>query len=274
MIDDDDFGVSCREVGQHLARVVGTGVVVFVGEAPASAQNAARIKVCPNGCEYATIQDAINAAPDGAKIIIAPGAYGGFTVPGTNSGLTKVTLVGAGAGVTTVGGVHVVIDSGESATIRGVTITGASPPFGEYNGGGIDNSGTLTLDDSTVSKNTAMGGAGILNSGKLILRDSTVSKNSGRGGGGILNWGTATLKNSTISGNGAEVGGGVSNGGTLTLKDSTVSGNVASQDGGGIYEYSSATATATVTVTVTESMISGNAPENCWPLGSVADCVG
>ena len=251
-----------------LAAFAGTSVVVFVGEGQASAQSGARIKVCPSGCAYATIQDAINAAPDGAKIIIARGSYGGFTVPGTNSGLTKVTLVGAGAGVTTVGGVHVVIDAGESATIRGVTITGASPPVGEYDGGGIDNSGTLTLDDSTISKNAALGGAGILNSGTLTVRHSTVSNNSGRGGGGILNWGTATLKNSTISGNGAEVGGGVSNGGTLTLKDSTISGNDAYQAGGGIYEYSSAT------VRVTDSMVSGNARENCWPAGSVAGCVG
>jgi hypothetical protein len=247
-----------------LALVAGVVSVAVLATGQASAKKQRRIKVCPSGCDYVTIQDAVNAAPDGAKIVIAPGTYGEFSIPGTNSGLTNVTLVGAGAGETTVG--HAVIDSGESVAIRGVTITRAATPR-VVDGGGIDNSGTLTLNDSTVTQNAALAGGGILNSGTLMLNDSTVSDNSGRGGGGILNWGTVTLKHSTVSGNGAQVGGGVSNAGTLTLTGSTISGNGA-DTGGGIYEYSSSP------VTLKDSKVSGNTPENCFPQGSVAGCSG
>jgi hypothetical protein len=232
-------------------------IVLAVAAAMASgtAWAAKPIIVCSSGCAYTTIQDAINAAPDRATITIAPGTYGGFSVPGTNSGLTNVTLVGAGAGETTVSGVHVVINSGESATIRGVTVTRASAPLvgdDAHLGGGIFNSGTLTLKDSTVSSNGggAFGGGGILNGGTLTLKDSTVSNNgSGRTGGGILNWGTATLTDSTVSGNGARLGGGIYNTGTLTLKDSTISGNGGRQ-GSGILNSG--------TLTLNKSTVSGN----------------
>ena len=48
-------------------------------------------------------------------------------------------------------------------------------------GSGIDNSGTLTLADSTVS-NTS--GSGIFNSGAATVINSTVSSNTGSGYGG------------------------------------------------------------------------------------------
>src|SRR5204863_9986038 len=82
----------------------------------------------------------------------------------------------------------------------------------------IDNDGTLTLTNSTVSGNRANFAGG--------------SK-----GGGIFNLGTLTLTNSTVSGNTVThgYGGGIFNGGTLTLSNSTVSGNSASSSGGGIF---------------------------------------
>ena len=83
-------------------------------------------------------------------------------------------------------------------------------------GGGIINSGTLTLTNSTVSGNSTIGGGGgIINSGTLTLTNSTVSGNRGAfgSGGGIENGGTANLFNATIANNEVGVtGGGVFNG--------------------------------------------------------------
>ena len=105
-------------------------------------------------------------------------------------------------------------------------------------GTGIENGGTLTITNSTVSGNRGNGLAGgIHNAGTLMLTNSTVSGNSGEAGGGILNVGTLTVTNSTISGNSADDGGGgifnaggLDEGGVLTMTNSTVSGNT----GGGI----------------------------------------
>ena len=82
---------------------------------------------------------------------------------------------------------------------------------------------------------TTGSGGGITNSGTLTLTNSTVSGNSGGEGGGISNGATLALINSTVSGNSAQRGGGIAHAGSLMiLIDSTVSGNIATEDGGGI----------------------------------------
>src|SRR5205814_10526578 len=134
-------------------------------------------------------------------------------------------------------------------------------------GGGVNNSGTLTLTNSAVSGNwapvpcihlfllciyrgTASGG-GVYNSGTLIISNSIISGNHAGSychadpcsalGGGIYNRGTVmTIKNSTLIANSAStacstsiscavgVGGAFyTAGGTVTLNNSTVSGNSA-----------------------------------------------
>ncbi len=118
-------------------------------------------------------------------------------------------------------------------------------------GRGIDNVGTLTLTNSTISGNTAGWGGGIDNSGTLTITNSTISGNTAGWGGGIDNSGTLTITNSTISGNTADWrGGGIENGGTLTITNSTISGNTTDSYGGGIFSEG--------TLTVTNSTISGN----------------
>ena len=144
------------------------------------------------------------------------------------------------------------IDSGVTATLSGLTITGGNN--GDY-GGGVDNAGTATLTDCTISGNAGGGldssgtatltgctisgnpqgavysGGGVANfGGTMTLTDCTISGNSaGRGGGGVWSYGTTTLTGSTISGNSAYLGGGLINyGGATTLTNCTVSGNSAS----------------------------------------------
>lgn len=136
------------------------------------------------------------------------------------------------------------VDSGVTATISGLTIennNGSAPKYLIVNPGGIDNNGTLTLTDSTLSNNSAGyegNGGGIENGGTLTVIGSTLSDNVAGGedgGGGIWNdGGTLTVTDSTLSGNGGGNGGGISNdGGTVTVTDSTLAGNDA-YDGGGV----------------------------------------
>ena len=99
-------------------------------------------------------------------------------------------------------------------------------------GGGIPNSGTLTLIDSTVAGNTALNNGGLDNDGNLTLIDSTVFATTRlpRPTAGLANHGVnARTTTIAVIGNTASVVGGIGNysGGTATLLDSSVSGNAA-----------------------------------------------
>ncbi len=125
------------------------------------------------------------------------------------------------------------IDSGVSATISGLTISGS---FAGY-GGGIENAGTLTVTNSVIANNNADGdGGGIQNehAGTLTITNSTITGNSGGDGGGIDNLGTLTINSSTITGNSAGEGGGIFNseGSTATVTGSTIADNSAGSGGG------------------------------------------
>jgi hypothetical protein len=144
--------------------------------------------------------------------------------------------------------------------IEGLTITNGSALNGD--GGGIfnDRRSTLTLNNSTISGNSASNrGGGIFNNaGTLAVNGSTISGNSAsRQGGGICNYAesgllavaTLGVNNSTMSGNASEWGGAIFNTGNprisntanLAINNSTISGNSA-QYGGGIFNnYSGAT---------------------------------
>jgi len=105
---------------------------------------------------------------------------------------------------------------------RGSTIlnnqTGNPGHFGAY-GGGIVNGGTMTIQDSTISGNTALGG----------------DLQGGEGGG--ISGNNNTITNSTITGNSALHGGGLAGGGNIT--HTTFSTNSAIRDGGALYLTSS-----------------------------------
>lgn len=114
------------------------------------------------------------------------------------------------------------------ATLRGLTITGGAAS----DGGGIYNSGTLTVINSIVSGNTAhAGGGGIHNSlhGTLSVINTVISENSARSGAGMYSRGWATVTNTTIVNNTADYAGGglaISNGGCI-LNNSLVANNEA-----------------------------------------------
>jgi len=235
-------------------------------------------------CSYedCSLRDAIIAAnerplstinvPAGTYTLSLTGALEDQSATGDLDVAVKMTINGAGAGSTIINGggidrvLHVV--SGD-LSLYGVTIQGGAAP--QYSdGGGIINSGTLSLIDSIVQSNQTNrssgggiknigelhitnslimanlandgGGGGIQNTGQLTIVDSTISNNVATngvvGGGGIQNEnGQVSLERVTLSGNQAIGGGGIENrlsGSRLDINNSTISGNSAVYDGGGI----------------------------------------
>ncbi len=160
------------------------------------------------------------------------------------------------------------IASGRDVTISGLTVTNGSAPLPYRWGGGIYNDhGALTLNNCTISGNTAVQGAGggIYNDGNdgsalLTITNCTINGNSAWPGGGIYNYrGTVTITNSTLSGNldnGSNAGGAIVNEGILTITSSTFSGN-SSTSGGAIYN-AGFNPSAISTLAITNSTFSGN----------------
>ncbi|NBB78871.1 MAG: hypothetical protein GVY36_05415 [Verrucomicrobia bacterium] len=210
-----------------------------------------------------SLRDAINHAPSGATITFAP-ALNGETITLTQGQLLidESLTIDASAlpdGLTIdangeeTGHRVMEIAAGHTVALHSLTLTGgkATGSFPNNRGGGIYNRGTLTLDWSTLSGNSAAFGGGIYNRGTLTLTQSTLSGNyAADNGGGIYIDGTLTLDQSTLSGNSAANGGGIYNTDTLTLTQSTLSGNSAADDGGGISNFG--------TLTLTNSIVAGN----------------
>ena len=165
------------------------------------------------------------------------------------------TITGPAAGVTVSADTQsrvFQVDSGVTASISGLTITGGNTAGG---GGGLYNdNGTTTLTNVTISGNTAAYGGGIDNSGTATLTNVTISDNNGGdGGGGLFNTGTVTLTDCTISGNAANAAGGLSDyRGAATLVACTVTGNTVAEDGGGIKSSDYGT------ITLSNTIVAGN----------------
>jgi hypothetical protein len=142
------------------------------------------------------------------------------------------------------------------------------------NGGALANSSgaTATLDNATMAENTTtgVGGGGIINSGTLTLSESSLSDNHAPINGGGLNTqssGVSHISQSQFVRNvSGGLGGAISNLGTTTIYGTSVRFNKGSA-GGGI-------ATGNTKVTVLKSTITNNTPDNCSPLNTIPGCVG
>ena len=175
------------------------------------------------------------------------------------SNAEPIAIDGPGAGLLTVSGGGTgrvfLVDSGATASISGLTLTGGSA----VSGGGVANYGDLTLAGCTVSDNSAQyTGGGIFNVDQLTLAGCTLSANSSsRFGGALVNLGALALTDCTVSGNTAESSAGLNLlGGTATLVACTVSGNTGtvatSGYVGGMYVRPG------VTTTLTGTIVAGN----------------
>jgi hypothetical protein len=198
-----------------------------------------------------TIGHAISLASSGDSIMVAAATYTenlaiGFSLKVIGSGAKTTIIDGGGVGT-------VVAISATDVVLSKFTIRNGKANYG----GGIINSGMLTINNSIISGNAATlagfrgcSGGGVLNFGTLLINHTTISGNKGIAGGGLCIHGTATINKSTISGNTATAvgsspaGGGIfSTSAALTINNSTISGNVTSQyfdhgngaKGGGIF---------------------------------------
>ncbi|MEA5470720.1 DUF4347 domain-containing protein, partial [Spirulina sp. 06S082] len=188
--------------------------------------------------------------------MITFGVSGTITLAGTASG-TDGEITWGQNNLTLDGGSKIVVDGGGNSRVfntsaANVTIQNITIQNGSFagNGGGIHSTGAVTLNNSTVSGNSAAtaAGGGIRSAGAVTLNNSTVSGNSAATAGGV-DADTITLTNSTVSGNSASNTGGL-NANNITLTNSTVSGNSAGLTRGGL--------NAINTITLTNSTVSGN----------------
>ncbi len=220
---------------------------------PQAAVRATSITVCASGCDFTTLQAAIDSPslPAGGIIEIQDAVH-------TEAGIqvTKdVQIRGQGAIVQAHAEPEQVrqrvfhIEQGVQATLSDMTIRHGNPRSESEAGGGILNNGTLRLENVIVTRNSGSAGGGIHSDGSLTLVNCLVSDNVSRGGadaqlecktgGGIklLN-GSATLINTTVSGNRAGGKGGgihVNCESSLELVNSTISGNFTPATGGGVH---------------------------------------
>lgn len=235
----------------------------------------------------------IKAAHRGDTITFAP-ALAGQTITLTGGELTiakndNLTIAGPAAGPVTISGgrqsrVFEVTAKGQ-LTLTGLVITGgyargASTVAGQ-SGGGIDNHGTVTVSNCTITGNRSFDGGdsfggGIYNAAgaALTVNNSTFTNNSAfRAGGGIYNDAGAglTVSHSSFSVNSGYDGGAIYNLGTASIGTSDLFNNLAkgsgpSQgDGGAVYNGSGGT------LTLTACTLSGNSASDG---GAVANAAG
>jgi hypothetical protein len=203
-----------------------------------------------------TIGHAISLAFSGDFIIVAPATYPENLTVGMG-----LTVTGAGAKTTIIdgGGINTVVtisNTNAHVTLSRVTIRNGLGT--SANGGGVNNSGTLTINKGVIAGNTSQGsGGGIYNNGRLTINNGVIAGNTAQeSGGGVINDGGGMTINETIISRNSTTGdgGGIWNIGTLKINDSTISGNTAGKilfsTGGGIAN--------SATMTINDSTISGN----------------
>lgn len=208
-----------------------------------------------------SIQQAVNTAHDGDKIIVFPGLYK------ENVNVPKSLIIeGSGAHWTIVDGQQkgpvFSIDQDKTVTLSGMTIQNGhgSSRYSQPQGGGIMNGGITTIENCIIKNNYAEdSGGGIFNyydptanpTSSLIVENSQFIGNSAfRNGGAIFNSGPLKISNCFFDKNTAALdpsadalgGGAIANPlGQLAVSNSIFIDNIANS-GGAIFNADSGTA--------------------------------
>jgi predicted outer membrane repeat protein len=217
----------------------------------------------------ATIGHAISLAASGDTIQIAAATYQeNLSIP------FDLTLNGAKAATTIVDGTQTTnvftVGAGISLTLSNLTVKNG---VGYSGGGGVDNSGTLTVKRSNFYTNTALSGGAILNTGTATFSNTNFSGNSpyfsghSASCGAIDNRSTMTITNTTFYSNYANnnytAGGAICNGGTMTITGTTFNDNQSQGNNGGyggaIYGYAGTLSVANSTFYLNSATTSGGA---------------
>ncbi|MEM7129405.1 MAG: Ig-like domain-containing protein [Chloroflexota bacterium] len=173
-----------------------------------------------------------------ASQIIANEAGRGGGIRSRGSGKITInngSLIEGNSASSTGGGIHTEADNGGNLIIEESLIRGNEAT---RDGGGIWCQTTVTIREADIINNLAAQGGGLYRNSKgtVMVEDSLFSENTAIVGAGIFNVQNAmSIENSTISNNNASSsGGGIFSNATLTVKNSTINGNAA-PSGGGIF---------------------------------------
>ena len=220
------------------------------------AVTAANTDSAAGGCPAGSGADTLDLQTDVTLTAAASGPAGGYN--GLPRVTSDITVLGNGYTIARAGNAPPFricqVNPSGSLSLQDVTLRGGR----EGTGGALRNLGSLTLANTTVSGNVALGkGGGIYQAiGSTTLQQGSLVTNNGAftGGGVFVLAGTATLIDSTVSDNSApkrvngsegDGGGLYLQGGTAALTNTTVSGNFAEDGGGGLYVRPFATADLT-----------------------------
>ena len=217
-----DPNCSLRDALAAAAAIVNSQVSAYVlvgAHAPLTIQEVNNTLTIP---PYTNVSAPISNTGTNLVTVTGNGSTPVFTVASgsTFTAINNLTITGGGG--TQGGG----ISNSGVLTVNNSTIETNSVSTG--NGGGIWNAGTLTVNGSTFFNNGAGGAGGaIYSTGTLNVNSSTLTNNGANGNGGAIDVasGTATLTHTTITGNNSPTASGIFNGGALTLSGSVVAAN-------------------------------------------------
>ncbi len=276
---------------------------------PVEASLSATLTVCPSGCDHSTIQAAVNVASAGDTVqlqMLTPHTETDVIISKdlTIEGLSKNETIVQGADVPGVAPSRVfTLLGGNTAVMRNFTIrhgyesatngggvwvqAGANLTLeqlvvgvnrSELDGGGIQNEGTLALNEVSIFNNVAQVGAGIYNDGELVLENTGFDFNAALGngintglGGGLFNQGSLTMHSATVRSNEAQTGGGIYNIGGLALNNTTIFDNLASRyRGGGIFSHNETGQPFSITDSTISSNLAATDGGGVWVVASSA----
>ena len=224
-----------------IIALAATGLVASVN----STATAEILTVCASGCQYTSINAAIDDASDGDVIQLAAETYYEGSVIATDG--KAITLRGstdkAGNAASTLDGgdYHRVLicQNSETGTTRFENLVIRSG-FSNDGAGMYNYNSSPSLTNCTFTGNGALDGGGMLNDySSPTLNDCTFTSNTASStGGGMYNYeSNPTLTNCRFTENSADdAGGGMFNsiGSSPTLNDCTFTSNTAGTDGGGM----------------------------------------
>ena len=231
----------------HPQPILAVLVVAGLGLAPASAET---LTVCATGCDYTSINAAVDAASDGYVILLSAETYTEGSAISTDGKAIilrgAVDQTGAPTSIIDGAGSHRVLNCQEAETASTVLENLVVRNGSANSGGGMYVSGSPTIRNCVFTDNSAVLGGGVhCYLGRPSLSECRFTSNiTTQNGGGMWNEnGTANLTNCSFEGNVAGGDGGAmwNESGTTNLTSCSFEENVAGGDGGAMcYPGSSA----------------------------------
>ena len=159
--------------------------------------------------------------------------------------LNGMTITGADVSTHTNDVDVIKVNTGASLTITDCQTDVGKITHNGASGRGVNNTGTFTLWNGSITGNKMTTGGGILNNGTFYMNGGSITNNTGSSaGGGVYNTNTFTMTGGTISGNTGGNGGGVHNTGTFNVSgNAKISNNTKGSETNNVYLPSNSTIT-------------------------------